>query len=35
MEQIHFRDHWSPEMSFVVGALLLFLIALVAWAATH
>jgi len=34
LKQIRFRDHWSPEMSFMLVAVLL-LIAVLVWLATR
>jgi hypothetical protein len=35
IRQIRFRDHWSSEMSFLLGVVLLLLIGLLSWFATH
>jgi hypothetical protein len=35
IRQIRFGDHWSPEMSFLLAIVLLLLIVLLSWAATH
>lgn len=35
IRQIRFREHWSPEMSFMLAIVLLLLIVLLSWAATH
>jgi len=35
IRQIRFGDHWSSEMSFLLGVVLLLLIVLLSWAVTH
>lgn len=35
IREIRFRDHWSPEMSFLLGIVVVLLIAVFAWAATR
>jgi hypothetical protein len=35
IKQLRFRDHWSPEMSFMVGVVVLLLIVLLSWFGTH